>query len=91
MANCAHQVLGQDLTDVLRKLDALELGRQAQSVEHIQEASHPQEAVDRSLSFRPQSITQLQVSPSAPRVESPLVAYTNRKYEYGQIETTING
>ena len=91
MANCAHQILGQDLTDVLRKLDDFELGRQVHTVERIQESSHPREGVNRSLSFHPPSVVQLQGSPSTPQVESPLVAYTNRRYEYRNFEKTVRG
>lgn len=79
MANCAHQVLGEDWTAVLRKLDALELGHHPQIVEHSSDTDRPQDAVNRSVSFRPPSAVHLQVSPSTSQVESPLAAYTNRR------------
>ena len=67
MANCAHQILGQDLTDVLRKLDDFELGRQVHTVERIQESSHPREGVNHLLSFHPPSVVQLQAAQAHPR------------------------
>lgn len=79
----AQQVLGEDWTHILRKLDTLELGRRAQSVEHVQGVDGLQDAGDHSVLFRATSTVHLQPSPAVSQVESPLATYTNRRYECG--------
>lgn len=78
----AHQVLEEDWTDVLKKLDVLELGRRAETVERAQDVDRPQAAGDHSVSFHAPSV-HLQPSPAAIQLDSPLAAYTNRRYGCG--------
>ncbi len=74
-----RQVLGEDLTDILRKIDQLEVGQRAHSVERVHDASRPQADVDRSSLYRAATAVYLPNTPDGPQVETPLAAYSNRR------------